>query len=105
MAQPKLYTRGSTSAGNALVYEKKTITQVRKYIDGHERWSGFLVPNKVSPLNFFGGWRLACEVTIESIQELEDVVADMLYHMAPELGDRVSFYQEVRGWEAKQDEQ
>lgn len=93
------YTRGSTSAGNAIVYQKRTITQVRKTIKEDGQWTGFIVGNHVNPFHFFGGWRLAYEVVFQSLQELEDNVADMLYYMDTELGNRVAFYEEVKGRE------
>lgn len=90
------YTRGSTSAGNAIVYQKRTITQVRKTIKEDGQWTGFIVGNRVHPFHFFGGWGLAYEITFRSLEELEDNVAEMLFFMDTELGNRVAFYEEVK---------
>ncbi len=99
MAQPAMYTRGSTSAGNALIYEKRTITQVRKTIRDTGEWRGFVVPNKVNPHHFFDGWCLAVDRIFRSQSDLDDLVDMMMYYMDHALGDRVAFYEEVKGRE------
>lgn len=91
------YIKGSTSAGNAIVYQKRTITQVRKSIKEDGQWTGFMVGNRVNPFHFFSGWGLAREVVFKSLEELENGATEMLFFMDPELGNRVAFYEEVKG--------
>lgn len=69
---------------------KVTIAQVKASIRKTGKWEGALLGNKSNPRSL---WFNCQPQIIESLEDLEKTINNIMYYMPRELGTRVAFYQ------------
>lgn len=66
---------------------------VKKIIRDTGSWSGYIVASNVAEYHIANGWHIGCEVTVNSIDELNKAMAEYAYYNCNyELGYRVACY-------------
>lgn len=89
------YTPKAIAGQSFLGYTKISKAQVAKLYATGQRFSGFIVGNKVASFHFFGGWHLACTLSEEATESLESFnksVNEFCFYLDAELGSGPAFY-------------